>query len=375
MVPDPSTNPAAARTRTLHLLLAPKERFEAEGAGAFALNVLETSRVSRFRDGITVFGSPVENPFDGICFQPLSAARWWEGDRNRTMARRYATLVKQKPPDLVEVYNRPVMLDVLCRRLGDVPIALHFGNDPRRMDGSRSVAERRKLLERSTAVICVSDYIRRCFLDGVDRSHPRVHVIHTGVPRAAAFPAKEKRVVYVGRIIPEKGVLELVQALARVLPEYPEWSADIIGARWFGSGEKLTAYQSSVAQAASRCDRIVLSGFRPHEEVLASLSRAAIAVVPSLWDDPFPRTALEAVAQGCALICSARGGLPELGRACAVYLDVISAETIAGALDRLLRNDEDCQNLQRRGWENFPFDIHRATAQLDDLRERLTSPP
>jgi glycosyltransferase involved in cell wall biosynthesis len=362
-------------TKALHLLLAPKERFEPEGAGAFALNVLETSRVSRFRDGITVLGSPVRNPFEGIRFQPLARARWWEGDRNKAMARRYASFAKLERADLVEVYNRPVMIDVLRRNLGDMPIVLHFGNDPGKMDGSRSASERRRLLERSAAIVCVSDFIRRRFLDGID--HPfaaGVHVLHTGVPRAPEFPSKEKRIVYVGRIIPQKGVLELAQALARVLPGHPGWNAEIIGARWFGGGEKPTGYENSVVQAASPCGRIVLAGFRPHDEVIAVLRRAAIAVAPSLWDDPFPRTALEAMAQGCALICSRRGGLPELGPNRAIHLDSVSADSLASVLDRLIANDEERQRLQRRGWDEFPFEIHRTTSALDDLRERLTSP-
>jgi len=362
--------------KQLHLLLAPKERFEREGAGAFALNVLETSRASRFRDGITVFGSPVKNPFPGIRFLPLPKARWWEGDRNRTMARRYANHVGAQPPALVEVYNRPVIVDMLRRGLGALPIVLHFGNDPREMDGSRSVAERRTLLERSDAILCVSDFIRRCFLDRLDHPlSPRVHVMHTGVPRAPNFPAKEKRIVYVGRVVPDKGVLELVQALARVLPLHPDWTAEIIGARWFGSGEKATAYETSVARAASSCDRIVLCGFRPHDEVLASFRRAAVAVVPSLWDDPFPRTALEALAQGCALICSNRGGLPELGAERALYLDSVSAGSLSGALGQMIADEGQREALQHRGWTDFPFDIHRTTSALDDLRERLMSPP
>ena len=222
--------------KQLHLLLAPKERFEPEGAGAFALNVLETSLVSRFRDTIAVFGSPVEQPFHGVRYQPLAKARWWDGDRNRTMARRYVKYARTALPDLVEVYNRPVMIDILRRGLGAVPIVLHFGNDPRKMDGARAPAERRKLLEQSSAIICVSDFILRCFLDGINHSlSTRAQVIHTGVPRAPTFPAKENRIVYVGRVVPEKGVLELVRALADVLPRHPDWSAEIIGARWCSS--------------------------------------------------------------------------------------------------------------------------------------------
>lgn len=361
--------------KALHLLLAPKERFEPGGAGAFALNVLETSRVSRFRDGITVFGSPVERPFEGVGFQRLAKARWWEGDRNRTMARRYAAFAKRHRPELIEVYNRPVMVDVIRRELGALPLIVHFGNDPRGMDGSRSVAERRKLLEQSAAVICVSEFIRRCFIDQFD--HPlstRVHVVHTGVPCAPEIPAKEKRIVYVGRVVPEKGVLELVRALARVLPHHPDWGAEIIGARWFGGGEKPSTYETSVAAAATSCDRIMLAGFQPHEDVLALLRRASIAVVPSLWDDPFPRTALEALAHGCALVCSRRGGLPELGPERALYLESISAESLSGALEQLIGDQDRREALQHRGWGDFPFGIHRTTSRLDDLRERFTSP-
>lgn len=360
--------------KTLHLLLAPKERFEAEGAGAFSLNVLQTSRISRFRDGITVFGSPVAHPFDGIRFQGLSKARWWEGDRNRTMARRYTRFAKERP-DLVEVYNRPVMVEVLRRKFLSVPIAVHFGNDPRRMDGSRTVIQRRRLLKQGTRIVCVSDFIGRCFLDGIAPSHGQVHVVHTGVPRAPAFPAKLKQIAYVGRVVPEKGVLELVQALSRILPRYPDWSAEIIGARWFGTGERITPYETSVARAASSCDRIALHGFKPHADVLASLGRAAIAVVPSLWDDPFPRTALEGLAQGCALICSARGGLPELGSGRALYLETISAESLSEALEQLIADHDRRGTLQHRNWDDFPFDIARTTSALDDLRERLMSPP
>ncbi|HEX9158618.1 MAG TPA: glycosyltransferase family 4 protein [Rhizomicrobium sp.] len=363
-------------TGQLHLLLAPKERFEPGGAGAFALNVVETSRVSRFRDATTVFGSPVGTPFDGVRFQPLQKARWWDGDRNKAMARRYAEHAATNLPGLVEVYNRPVMIDILRRALVAVPIALHFGNDPRTMDGSRSAAARRKLLQQSSAVICVSEFIRRCFLDGVDDPlSARVQVIHTGVPYPQALPPKEKRIVYVGRVVPEKGVLELVRALAFVLPRYPDWSAEVIGARWFGSGAKATAYENSVALAASSCERIVLSGFRPHDDVLDSLGRAAIALVPSLWDDPFPRTALEALAQGCALVSSTRGGLPELGPERALYLESVSAESLSGALEQLIADADRRNDLQRRGREDFPFDIRRTTSLLDDLRERLMSPP
>jgi glycosyltransferase involved in cell wall biosynthesis len=360
-------------TKRLHLLLAPKERFEAGGAGAFALNALETSLASRWRNAITVFGAPVARPFPSVSFQPLPLPRWPLRGRNVEIVRRYVATANHEPADLIEVFNRPVMIDYLRRKLPDTPLLLHFGNDPRGMDGSRSVAERRRLLSQCNAIGCVSDFIRRCFLDGIqDPLSHRAMVIHTGVSTPDAFPArKENRILFVGRIVPEKGVLELVQALARTLPRHPEWKAEIIGARWFKAGGPPDKYEQEVARAAAECARIELGGFRPHEEVTAALCRAAIAVVPSKWDDPFPRSALEALAAGAALICSRRGGLPELGAERARFLNDITADAIAIALEELIANEPDRIALQHRGFRDFPFDIRRTTGLLDDLRETL----
>ena len=41
------------------------------------------------------------------------------------------------------------------------------------------------------------------------------------------------------------------------------------------------------------------------------LSMADIAVIPSIWDDPFPTTVLEAQAIGLPIITTRRGGIPE----------------------------------------------------------------
>jgi glycosyltransferase involved in cell wall biosynthesis len=361
----------------VHLILAPKERFEPAGAGAFALNALETSLASRWRHRITVFGSPVAHPFPSIQFRPLNVSRWPLRGRNVAMAQIYANAVRGALPGLVEIFNRPIMVKHLTRKLWPVPLLLHFGNDPRGMDGSRSVGERRNLLTSTAAIVCVSNFIRTCFLDGLDEeSCHGVHVVHTGVTTRAGFPiAKQKSIVFVGRLVPEKGVLELVRALARVLPHHPDWSAQIIGARWFGTGGKPDSFEREVSCTASGCDRIVIGGFRTHEEVVAALERASIAVVPSKWDDPFPRTALEALAAGCALVCSRRGGLPEIGATRAVFLDDVSVQSLTAALEALISSEPQREALQHRGRANFPFDIIRTTGHLDDIRGRLLGKP
>jgi len=58
-------------------------------------------------------------------------------------------------------------------------------------------------------------------------------------------------------------------------------------------------------------DRVRLLHSAPLAEVRSWMKRAAIALVPSTWAEPFGLTALEAHAAGAALVSSGRGGLRE----------------------------------------------------------------
>jgi glycosyltransferase involved in cell wall biosynthesis len=52
--------------------------------------------------------------------------------------------------------------------------------------------------------------------------------------------------------------------------------------------------------------------FAGHVEAAAFYDRVDVAVVPSLWNEPFGLTVLEALARGLPVIASRRGGIPEL---------------------------------------------------------------
>ncbi len=76
-----------------------------------------------------------------------------------------------------------------------------------------------------------------------------------------------------------------------------------------------------------------MHGYQPHGAVRCErMGRAAIAVVPSRWPEPFGLTALEAMAHGAALVCSRRGGLPEVAGDCALYAEPDEPGAIADAV-------------------------------------------
>ena len=99
-------------------------------------------------------------------------------------------------------------------------------------------------------------------------------------------------------------------------------------------------YTASVRAAlAPLGEQAIIEEQRPFAEVKAAYERAAIAVVPSKWEEPFGRTALEAHAGGAALISSGTGGLAEVSGNAALILPEVSADAIGTALDRLVGDE------------------------------------
>ena len=59
--------------------------------------------------------------------------------------------------------------------------------------------------------------------------------------------------------------------------------------------------------------------------------------MPSRWEEPFGRTALEASSRGCATIISNRGGLPETSDHCLI-LKNLNSNTLYNEINNLIKN-------------------------------------
>jgi glycosyltransferase involved in cell wall biosynthesis len=120
---------------------------------------------------------------------------------------------------------------------------------------------------------------------------------------------------------------------------------------------------------AARAAGVKLLGYRDHPDVLATLARASIVVVPSRWQEPFGLTALEAMASGAALICSPRGGLPEVAGDAALYAEPDEPPRLADAILALARDDARREGLAAAGRARARrFDLPSTLASLASLR-------
>ncbi len=125
-------------------------------------------------------------------------------------------------------------------------------------------------------------------------------------PRAPHAPL---RLVFLGRLVPDKGLHTLLEALAHLpAPVQRTLSLDIFGRGDPGYEARLRAQ----AQQSPMAPQIRFHGQIPHERVPRALAGRHVLVFPSEWPEPFARTVLEAMAAGLAVVGSTAGGTPEI---------------------------------------------------------------
>lgn len=316
-MPDPTTL----------IVLPPKEGFAPEAVGAIGLLV---ERLARAGASGLVLGRPNDTPtFPGIPFEPVrpglalsNAARY---------ARGVARAVRRHRPDLVEVHNWPEIARHIARQ--GTPTTLILNNDPHSMRAARTPAERAALLATLAATATASEWLRNRLLDGTPAPHRRPPTLLLNCIDLPPPPPRDRDplILFAGRIVADKGADAFVAACAAALPHLPAWRAEMIGADRFRPDSPETPFLATIRAAAAPAG-VTLRGHLPNDQVLAAMRRAAIVVVPSRWPEPFGLVALEAMANGAALICAPRGGLPEVAGPTALYADPDHPGALADAI-------------------------------------------
>jgi glycosyltransferase involved in cell wall biosynthesis len=316
--------------------------------------------------------------FPGRHFVPVVPPRWPPFGRNRRYTAGVLRAVNAISPALVEVHNRAEIATTIARARPTTPVTLFVHNDPQAMRGARQPAERAALLRRM-AIVCASRYLATRFLQDLPDDGGAPVVLPNALDLATLPPARpsderEKLILFAGRVVADKGADCFVRACASVLPGLPGWRAAVIGADRFWANSAATPFQQALAPLANAAG-IEMRGYLPHMEVLRAMAAAAIVVAPSRWAEPFGLTALEALASGAALICSDRGGLPEVAGDAALYADPDAPGELEAAIRRLASDPALRGGLAVAGLARAKlFDAVGARVRLAELRRRVVEP-
>lgn len=179
------------------------------------------------------------------------------------------------------------------------------------------------------------------------------HVIHHGVDIARYEPAPDRNAAFAatglpgryaigcfGRVRHQKGTDVFVEAMCRLLPKYPDFSAVIVG-RIAADQQNFLRTLTDKVTAAGLSNRIVFLGEQPIDDVVAWFRRLSIFAFTSRVEG-FGLTILEAMASGSAIV-AARAGAAEV-----VVRDGIDgalvqpgdADGLTAAIEKLLQSPE-----------------------------------
>lgn len=240
------------------------------------------------------------------------------------------SLYKWKP-DVAEVHNRPFLAQRLKMHLPGVKVVLTlhsntfisppymnkqlFGQIASLMDGI--IVNSRFLLE---DIVSYHPWLK----DKITINHLGVNLEQFSPPfspvakalreaKLAHYGWKGRRVVlFVGRLIPDKGVHHLIEALPQIINKHPEVLLLIIGSATYGS-DRETPYTRKLKNAAKSYQPWVsFLPFVPHSGIADWYAIADIVVVPSSPREAFGLVNVEAMAAGAPVIASSAGGIPEI---------------------------------------------------------------
>jgi len=150
---------------------------------------------------------------------------------------------------------------------------------------------------------------------------------------------RTKDLIFVGRLVSDKGVDLLIRALVLLRQRGLEPMLTVVG-----DGPEREALQELVNREDLE-KQVHFLGALPPRAIARALNEHRIVVVPSRWAEPFGLVALEGIACGCVVIGSEQGGLAEAIGPCGLTFPNGDVEALADRLAMVLTESSLCSEL------------------------------
>ena len=225
------------------------------------------------------------------------------------------------------------------------------------------------LNRRFERMIVATDYMRQELLRN-DFDATRVE-IHAPVPRAnagakSASFSDRNLIIYSGQIIRGKGVDVLLESLARVRTAF-----DCL---IFGDGNH-RAYCEELSRKLGLANQVQFKGYVPPAELESFYEEASLAVVSSVWPEPFGAVGLEAMRHGLPVVAFAAGGINEwlFDGENGFLVPWMDRAQFAARIDQLLGNKPLARQLGERGKQLLrdKFNFEQYISGLEEMFLRV----
>ena len=245
-------------------------------------------------------------------------------------------LIRKNGYDVVVVENAVWYVQPLKQHCSS-RVILHLHNDLADLAGQMGAA----LVRQTDGIVAVSDFAAENIRWGAGKMPPVVTVKNcidtqrfranaTAIERAKdlreryGFSVNDTVCLFVGRLIPEKGIRHLIDAIGKLDDAHIKLL--VVGGTAFQDSGK-TVFEESLYQKAGRLGgRVVFAGYVEYQKLPAYYHACDLAVFPSQYDEAAGLVVLEAQSAGKPVVIARSGGMPE-------YVCAASAKIVAKGPD------------------------------------------
>ena len=345
----------------ISILLPYKENFSPNYAGAVSLFVNDITKISKYKKDICIYGSTDFKKKFSLKYHNLNLPKEFIKSQTKSYIHQFVIQEKEANSDIIEIHNRPTYLSNLINEKINSKFVLYFHNDPLSMRGSKTKKERIYLIKNCEKIIFNSQWSKKRFLNNIQNrfynSEKLIIIYQSASKQKINFGKKKKWITFVGKLNKAKGYDIFGNAIIKILNKYPKWKALVIG-------------DERRETMLFKHKNLKLLGFLKHNKVLETFQKTSIAVVCSRWDEPLGRTSLEASSNGCAVIISNRGGLPETITN-GIILKELDENNLFNEIESLIKNNTKRKELQKLSNKNFIHTNKKSSIEVDLYRNEF----
>ncbi len=271
----------------------------------------------------------------------------------------------------IVAYNSPASMNVFREKCPRAIVALYCQNS---LFASYTSSEAVRTLKGADRVICCSGYIKDELQQKLGKQDDRLFTVHNGSDTdmfrpADTVPEGRPRILFVGRVIPDKGPNLLLSAAVNLANKGLDFEIRIVGSAGFNARADLSPFERNLRELANQLgDRVVFVPFQDRVQVINEYRSATIFCAPSNWEDPCPLIVPEGMACGLPVVASRKGGIPEVGQDTVLYFNPPNSDELADQLEKLLVDPALRRDLALRAraraeqvsWKNQYKLVHQA---------------
>tara|TARA_B100000963_G_scaffold347152_1_gene353141 strand:+ start:120 stop:2219 length:2100 start_codon:yes stop_codon:yes gene_type:complete len=342
--------------KKIAIILPYKEIYSENFAGAASIWLKDYDRLSRLSEETIIYGNldkklkPLTKNFKNITIPKTSFSK------TKQYINYFYKDSQKKNFDIIEIHNRPEYLNFLIRKKTKSSLIFFFHNNPKEIRGSKTIKERLNILENTDKVFFVSSWTKKKFFEDLPyKSKSNCEILYPSIEKQKIFNKKKKnQIIFTGKLNSSKGYDLFGEAIVRILNKYPNWNAVVAG------NEPREKYYF-------KHKNLKIFPWLPHKKILELYDLSSISVVPSRWEEPFGRTAMESAAHGCATITSQKGGLLETFDN-DLFLKNLKSSDIFDQINFLIKNPKKLKFYQNKNFKKPLHLIENLVSFLDSVK-------